>query len=80
LGDIPGIVSLERVDGSSMGTSAFAIRHEFGDELIPRRVDDALRAGGWAVRRLAPERYSLEQVFISLIRAAAPSTVAGGVA
>jgi ABC-2 type transport system ATP-binding protein len=80
LAGVGGIVSIETLPGSSMGTCAFAIRHEFGDELVPRRVDDAVRAGGWAVRRLAPERYSLEQVFISLIRAAASESAGRGVA
>jgi ABC-2 type transport system ATP-binding protein len=77
LGGVGGIVSIERIETTSPGTSAFGIRHEFGDELIHRRVDDALRAGGWSIRRLAPDRFTLEQVFISLTRATEPAHTEG---
>lgn len=68
LAAVPGAFAVEPVDARA-GGAAFAVRHAFGDDSVPRGVDDALRRGGWRVRRLAAERYSLEQVFISLTRA-----------
>ena len=54
------------------GDSAFAVRHAFGDRSVPERVEQLLREKGWPVRHLATDRFTLEDVFVALIREHGP--------
>jgi len=78
LAAVPGILSVDSIDSSAPDACAFAVRHDFGDEQAARRVDEALRKGSFGLRRFAHDRYSLEQVFISLTRAKTAASRAGG--
>ena len=63
---LPGVMAVEPVPGAS--GAAFHVAHAFGDEAAPRRVDEELRRHGWTLTRFAHDRFSLEEVFIHLIR------------
>ena len=65
----PGVLGVEGVDRPSTGVARAVARHAWGDEAAPRAVAALLAQKGWPLRRLAPERHSLERVFIELTRA-----------
>ncbi len=58
------------------GGAAFHVGHAFGDVEAPRRVSEALTRAGIPVLRLTHERFTLEQVFVALIRQQARATAA----
>ena len=65
---IEGVLAVEDSEPLSDGDCAFGVRHAFGDQEVVARVGTLLREKGWPVRHLAADRYSLEEVFISLVR------------
>jgi ABC-2 type transport system ATP-binding protein len=71
LREVPGVVSVESARPAE-GGAAFTLRHAFGEASVTAGVSDALHRGGWPVLRLAHDRYSLEDVFIALVRSRQP--------
>ena len=73
---IPGVIAVEPAPmpsgGWPGGRASFHVAHAFGDDGASRRVDEELRRRGWPVSRFAHDRFSLEEVFIHLIRESTP--------
>ncbi|MEM7244747.1 MAG: ATP-binding cassette domain-containing protein [Acidobacteriota bacterium] len=65
---VSGVAGVEEREPSEDGLTSFSIRHAFGDGDLRDRIDDVLRDKGWRIRQLGPDRFSLEEVFISLVR------------
>lgn len=85
LAAVPGIVAVDPRRASD-GRAAFWLAHPFDDEGVTARVAEAIQRGGWPVERFGHDRFTLEDVFVSLIResqagaAAKAPTSAGGAA
>jgi ABC-2 type transport system ATP-binding protein len=75
LASVPGVLAVDPRP-ATRGGAAFSVRHGWGDEAVPVRVEEALRRSGRAIRRFDRDRYTLEQVFISLTKAS--GRAAGG--
>ncbi len=65
---LEGVVEVGEHEPAADGDCAFSVHHAFGDREVPKRVDAMLREKGWPIRHLAADRYSLEEVFIALVR------------
>ena len=65
---VEGVLEVGGHAPAAEGDSAFSVHHAFGDREVPRRVEALLREKRWPVRHLAADRFSLEEVFIALVR------------
>jgi ABC-2 type transport system ATP-binding protein len=68
-----GVLGVDSVERPVEGVTRAVVRHAWGDESALRAVAALAVAKGWPLRRLAPERHSLERVFIELTRAGSAS-------
>ena len=76
LASVPGIIAVEPRRASD-GRAAFWLAHAFDDEGATARVAEALQRGGWPVEHFGHDRFTLEDVFVSLIRESQASVPAG---
>jgi ABC-2 type transport system ATP-binding protein len=74
---VRGVTAVNPTMPSAGGTCAFDVAHDFGDAAVVRAADEAMRRGGWPVVRLAQDRYTLEQVFVALVRETSTPATAG---
>lgn len=68
LAALPGVLDVGDHEPTVEGDCAFSLHHAFDHRDVAGRVDALLRERGWPVRHLAADRYSLEEVFIALVR------------
>jgi ABC-2 type transport system ATP-binding protein len=89
LSGLEGVLDVEPREPAADGDCAFGVRHAFGDREVVGRVEALLRGRDWPVRHLAPDRFSLEEVFVALVQEraelrdvgdAADAAAAGGAA
>jgi ABC-2 type transport system ATP-binding protein len=65
---LEGVLAVGEHEPAVEGDRAFSVHHAFGDAAVAGRVDALLREKNWPVRHLAADRFSLEEVFIALVR------------
>jgi hypothetical protein len=76
LAAVPGIAAVEPRRAAD-GRAAFWLAHSFDDQGATARVADALQRGGWPVEHFGHDRFTLEDVFVSLIRENRASAAVG---
>ena len=67
---LPGVLGVVDRPASDDANASFYVNHAFGDAAVRDKAEETLREKGWPIRHLADEGYTLEEVFIALVRAA----------